>query len=326
MNDKPTEVPTVAAILPSVERVVQRLQHVSIDEVAVARFARELNETPQLSGPEDDALLFQGPRESCANFCLLCDALNFCFWSDQGWELEFAGKLWTRTHAMIAGVLRAIDQDPSWLTADRWRDATMSDVETIFAGRGSIPFPDERLRIMNETGRVLCDRFDGQFAHAVDRTDQDASGIVEILARDFPSFRDVAMHSSESVVFLKRAQICVADLHRTLTANGLGGLGGLESLTVFADYRLPQLFRHVGALVLNPQLAATVDQELEVANGAAEEVELRAVTIWIADQLVRELRRMGRSVDAWELDYTLWLKARSPEVRVPHHRTVSIFY
>ena len=130
MNDKPTEVPTVAAILPSVERVVQRLQHVSIDEVAVARFARELNETPQLSGPEDDALLFQGPRESCANFCLLCDALNFCFWSDQGWELEFAGKLWTRTHAMIAGVLRAIDQDPSWLTADRWRDATMSDVRT----------------------------------------------------------------------------------------------------------------------------------------------------------------------------------------------------
>ncbi|HNO78901.1 MAG TPA: queuosine salvage family protein [Phycisphaerae bacterium] len=326
MNDKPTEVPTVAAILPSVERVVQRLQHVSIDEVAVARFARELNETPQLSGPEDDALLFRGPRESCANFCLLCDALNFCFWSDQGWELEFAGKLWTRTHAMIAGVLRAIDQDPNWLTADRWRDATMSDVETIFAGRGSIPFPDERLRIMNETGRVLCDRFDGQFAHAVDRTDQDASGIVEILARDFPSFRDAATHSGESVVFLKRAQICVADLHRTLTANGLSGLRGLESLTVFADYRLPQLFRHVGALVLNPQLAATVDQELEVANGSTEEVELRAVTIWIADQLVRELRRMGRSVDAWELDYTLWLKARSPEVRVPHHRTVSIFY
>lgn len=326
MNDEFTNDVTVAAILPSVERVVRHMKHVSIDDAAIQRFARELYEEPQIAGPEDDALLFHGDRGACANFCLLCDALNFCFWSEQGWTLEFAGQQWTRTHAMIAGVLRAINDDQCWLTADRWHSAAMRDIETIFAGEGAIPFPEQRLRIMNETGRVLGDRFDGQFIHAVDQADRNASRVAETLAQGFPSFRDVATHSGEPVVFLKRAQICVADLHRTLTANGLEGLCGLESLTVFADYRLPQLFRHVGALALGPQLAAVIDQQHEVANGSAEEVELRAATIWIADQLVCKIRDMGRDINAWELDYTLWLKARSPEVRVPHHRTVSIYY
>jgi hypothetical protein len=317
---------TVEAILPSVRRVVKRLQHLAIDDAAIKRFARDLSGAPRIAGPEDDALLFRGTRDECANFCLLCDALNFCFWSDEGWELEFAGKRWTRTHAMIAGVLRAIERDRAWLKADRWRQATPQDIRSIFAGTGNIPSPDERRRIMNETGAVLSDRFAGRFIDAVDQVAQDASGIVEILAREFTSFRDVGSHSGEPVVFLKRAQICAADLHRTLIANNLKGLSGLSRLTVFADYRLPQLFRHVGALRLSAELAVTVDQERELAGGSAEEVELRAATIWIADQLVGEIRGKGHPIDAWELDYTLWLKARSPEVRVPHHRTVSIYY
>lgn len=302
------------------------MQHLSIDEAAIKRFAVELFDAPQIAGPEDDALLFRGSRDECANFCLLCDALNFCFWSDEGWELEYAGQRWTRTHAMIAGVLRAIGQDRAWLASDQWRNATAQDVQTIFAGEGSIPLPAERLRIMNETGRVLSDRFNGQFIGAVDQANQDASRVAELLAQDFPSFRDIATHSGEKVVFLKRAQICAADLHRTLIANDLAGLSGLSQLTVFADYRLPQLFRHVGAMRLSPELADAVDQEREIAGGSTEEVELRAATIWIADQLVDELNRMGRPVDAWELDYTLWLSARAPEVCVPHHRTVSIYY
>ncbi len=317
---------TVEAILPSVVRVVDRLQHVTINEAAVGRFAKALADGPRIAGPEDNALLFRGTRAECANFCLLCDALNFCFWSDQGWELEYHGTLWTRTHAMIAGVLRAIECDRTWLDADRWRNASADDIATIFAGSGSIPLPDDRLRIMNETGAVLADRFGGQFIKVVEEADEDASRIVATLAEAFLSFRDVAVHMGDSVVFLKRAQICVADLHRTWVANGLTGIDGLSKLTVFADYRLPQLFRHVGAMVLDDQLAANVDAEREVVAGSIEEIELRAVTIWIADRLVQQIRRMGHRIDAWELDYTLWLKARSPEVCVPHHRTISIYY
>ncbi len=317
---------TVEAILPSVERVVSRQKHLAIDEAAVRRFAQELAAQPRIAGPEDDALLFRGNRGECANFCLLCDALNFCFWSDEGWELEYRGQRWTRTHAMIAGVLRGIEQDRTWLKADRWQHATAKDIATIFAGMGSIPLPDQRLRIMVETGQVLTDRFDGQFTNAVDHAVQNAVGITATLAREFSSFRDVAAYSGESVIFLKRAQICAADLHRTWVANGHSGLTGLDQLTVFADYRLPQLFRHVGAMVLSDALTGVVDEEKEIIAGSAEEVELRAATIWIADRLVREICRIGQRVDAWELDYTLWLKARSPEVLVPHHRTISIFY
>ncbi len=322
MNDQLT----VADILPSVERVTKHLKHLSIDRAAILNYARRLMDAPQVSGPEDDALCFRGGRAECANFCLLCDALNFCFWSDEGWELEYAGQCWTRTHAMIAGVLRAVEADRTWLNADRWANATTKDIQTVFGGTGFIPLPDQRLQVMNETGAVLSERFDGQFIHAVDEADQDAANLTAILARAFASFRDVATHSGGRVVFLKRAQICAADLHRTLVANNLAGLRGLQALTVFADYRLPQLFRHVGALVLGDVLADKVDREQPIPSGCEAEVELRAATVWIADQLVQEMRRLGHLIDAWELDYTLWLNARSPEVSVPHHRTISIFY
>jgi len=305
---------------------VGRLRHLTIDEGAVQRFAAELFEAPLISGPEDDALLFRGDRAACANFCLLCDALNFCFWSEGGWEVEFGGRKWTRTYAMIASILKAVAADREWLDANRWRQTTSDDVQRIFAGSGAIPLPEHRRDIMVETGEVLLDRFGGQFVNVIDGAQSHAARIADVIADAFPSFCDVAQHSGAPVSFLKRAQICVADIHRTFRGNGLDGLCGLLQLTVFADYRLPQLFRHIGAIVLTPELAATVDDEQEIEAGSPQEVELRAATIWIGDRLVRELKRLGHDIDAWELDYTLWLRARSPKVTEPHHRTLTTYY
>lgn len=304
-------------------------RHVTIHPDVVGSFARRLA-TEGIQAADDD-LVYRGSRSAVANFILLTDALNFCFWSDAPWEVEYAGRPWTRTLAMVAGVRRGVDADPAWLTAGRWAAATAADVAGLFAGRGTIPLPELRLSILRETGRILRDRHGGEFTRAVEAAGGDATALADLLAAQFPSFADSTDHPTGHVPFLKRAQICAADLHRAWAAQDHGGLAGLGHLTVFADYRLPQLFRHEGLLTPSPDLAGRIDRGEHIPPGCAQEVEIRAATIVLGDLIVARLRECGvRGVDgpiaAYELDYELWRRAREPEVTAPHHRTETHFY
>ncbi len=84
----------------------------------------------------------------------------------------------------------------------------------------------------------------------------------------------------------------------------------MGELTVFADYRLPQLFRSdgVGVLRLDAQLAASIEERAPIPQGSVEEVGLRAATVWAAAQLGDALRsRPGfESTTQAQLDYYLW--------------------
>lgn len=322
--DEPDAIPDV---LDSCHQVMTDATHVRIDDNALTEFARFLAGASAAQPPPDfDGLVFRGTRADVCNYCLLIDALNFCFWSDQPWEVSFRGRTWTRTPAMEASLTRAIERDRQWLTADRWAEADENALTEVFAGRGMIPLLDQRVAVLRETGAVLRDQFDGRFDRAVERVDGDALSLSRLLATHFDSFRDVATCRGKTVAFLKRAQICAADLHRMLIANGFEGLTGLNALTVFADYRLPQLFRHRGIICLDDAFAGRIERSEPIESGSAVEVELRAATIVVADQLVTRMRDMGVNAEPWKIDYSLWWMARQPDVTTPHHRTVSIYY
>ncbi len=320
MNDKP-----IPDVLESVEAVVKNSRYVSIDEQAVYNWAKSIVDC-QFADDKDDSLLFRGSQSDCANFALISDALNFCFWSDEPWEVEYKGRNWTRTFAMMAGLLKAIEKEPAWLTADRWIKADTLDVARMFSGIGEIPMSRRRVEIFNEAGQVLAERFDGRFLNLVEQECFDARRISYRLAECFPSFYDVSNYNGHEVAFLKRAQICAADLHRVWTANGYSGLTNLESLTVFADYRLPQLFWHEKMIQLAEDFAAAIRREEEIKADSAEEIELRAATVQVGKLICDTLTSLGRPVAAWELDYELWVRAKSPQVTVPHHRTITNFY
>jgi len=310
-------------VLESAEFVMRHASAVRIDQAARRRGAQaqEPAKLPQPATPAE--LQFTGTARATANVCLLVDCLNFCFWSPRPWSVAYRGRTWTRTYAMYAGVLRAIERDAAWLTAERWARADDGDVAGLFAGEGEVPLAAERRAVLNETGRCLAEQFGGEFAAAVTRVDGDARRLAYLLAESFPSFRDAATYRGRSVAFLKRAQICAADLHHWWRRGGGDGLKAVEALTVFADYRLPQYLRHVGIIDVTPELATRIEREEALSAGGVEEVELRAVTI-VASELIR--REWDGVVPAYLLDYVLWLRAHDPEVQVKHHRTKTVFY
>jgi Potential Queuosine, Q, salvage protein family len=190
-----------------------------------------------------------------------------------------------------------------------------------------IPLFAERLANAREVGRVLLERYDGQFANALGAAGRDAVSLALLLARDFSSFADAADWNGQPVPFLKRAQICVADVHTAFRDTGLGAITGLDQLTAFADYKLPQLLRYQGVMLYAPELAAQVDAYQEIAAGSAAEIEIRAATIWAVESIRRALAERNVIRSASEIDYRLWSESQAPTPDMrPYHRTRTIYY
>ena len=59
---------------------------------------------------------------------------------------------------------------------------------------------------------------------------------------------------------------------------------------MFADYRVPQILRHIGVLSYNEELAKTIDAETELAYSGKHEVELRAATVITVDTILSRIQ------------------------------------
>lgn len=142
--------------------------------------------------------------------------------------------------------------------------------------------------------------------------------------------------------FLKRAQLCAS----ILNATGAVQWYDMDELTVFSDYRLPQLFRARGIMILDPTLHAHIEAGELVTEGGAEEVEIRAGTVHISELLVAHLHRRLRGgnsdsnkqggagtgagvLTTAKLDYYLWKTAVAEDaagILPEFHRTRTISY
>lgn len=279
-----------------------------------------------------DRYHFYDGTERTANWILALDAMNFCFWAEKDqprWSITYEGETLNGYMAEAAALKRAVEEDiPLW-DAEYLSNISYKELAQIFRGEQTIPLLEQRLQNLQEVGRVLLEQYDGQFVNAIEQAGRNAVQLALLLAQNFPSFYDVALYRNRQVRFFKRAQICVADLHGSFGNKSWGALSDLDQLTAFADYKIPQVLRHVGILEYHPSLAKRIDnQELLEAGsrGGEEEIELRAATIWACELLRREMIHQDHPITAAEIDMRLWLMGQNSSNMKPYHRTRSIYY
>jgi hypothetical protein len=280
-----------------------------------------------------DALHFTDGSWRTANWVLVLDALNFCFWAEPGeprWRVEWHGQVHDGYRALAAALTRALDEGhPLWDAeyVARLDAPTLSAILRPVSGDPEIPLFKQRLANAREAGGTLLARYGGRFTTAVEAASHDAVELVRLLAREFPSFDDVAQWHAERVPFYKRAQICVADVSAAFHGWGIGAFQHLEYLTAFADYKLPQLLRQQGVLVYAPKLARHVDGYELIAAGSDSEVEIRAATVWAVELLRRRLVERGLQRLASQIDYRLWAESQYLGAQAqPYHRTRTMYY
>jgi hypothetical protein len=352
MTDSPIQIDSVKAnpymllepdelgVLGSTRCVVEQAKHVQInrDHVRDACAAFLKRYTPATEAAWYERFHFYDGTERTVNWLLVLDALNFCFWPEKGqprWRIDYHGEVLDGYWAEAAALTRAVEEGIALWDAGYLSTMSREDLAYIFRGVQAadgaagemIPLFEQRLEHVHEVGRVLLERYDGQFAHAVNQAESSAVKLTLLLVQDFSSFRDVARYRGREVHFFKRAQICVADLHGAFSGRRWGTFSDLDKLTIFADYKLPQVLRHYGLLEYQHSLAERVDKQELLAAGGEAEVELRAATIWACELLRREMSDVaGRVITAVEIDQLLWYLGQNASDMRPYHRTRTIYY
>ena len=171
---------------------------------------------------------------------------------------------------------------------------------------------EQRARALRELGRHGFERL----------VKKSAAGTARALAESLASYADVVEYDGHDVPILKRAQLLAADLHGA----GMASFADLGDLTCFADYKLPQVLRHFGALEYSEPLRRRIDSYQELAAGEPCEVEIRAGTVVAVERLRDALALRGRELQAAELDSILWDLSQGLFPVRPYHRTRTIFY
>ncbi len=261
-------------VLTGTASVVREGTLVTLDADAAERLAERWVRQPWPAVAADFAAMhFNDGTERTANWMLLVDALNFCFWGEPGeprWSVEWRGQTWDGYYALAAACTRAMEDGVPLADAAFLADLTAEQLAEVLRpapGYPTIPLFVERLANAREVGQVLGERYDGHMSHVFAAANWDAVALALLLARDFSSFADVAEWNEQSVPFLKRAQICVADIHTAFGGNNWRALRGIERLTAFADYKLPQMLRREGVLVYEPELAELIESYTLIPSG-----------------------------------------------------------
>lgn len=117
-----------------------------------------------------------------------------------------------------------------------------------------MPLLDERLSVLHEVGKILMDKYNGTFETCVNEANKSASRLLDIVVNNFPCFRDEAIYKGKAVSFYKRAQILIADLWNFFNGTGWGEFEDINMMTMFADYRVPQVLVYFGVMTYSDEL------------------------------------------------------------------------
>jgi hypothetical protein len=302
-------------------------QHVQIDEVRLSDVCASLQAGDLTLPTWEKPFLSQVSPDALAAQILLFSSINFCYWGEPKWRVEYGGQTWDGSMAMMMAINRALNDGIPLLDAAYLAQVSEGDFEHILRGQGRLHLLPDRLAVWHEVGSVLTERFNGHLTETIVAARGDALALVETLVENFPSFDDVWPLYGRRVRFYKRAQLAAAMLYEAFAGKSWGELTRADQLTVFADYKLPQVLRSLGILIYDDQLAATVDSQAPIRAGDPREVEIRVATVWAAELMRQSLAARLPDISALYLDYWLWNAGQEPGLNIqPYHRTLTTAY
>ena len=205
-------------------------------------------------------------------------------------------------------------------------------MRVIFKGDGSreMPMLKERTSVMNEAGKILLEKYEGSFTNVLKLANFSCQKLIQILISDFNNlWNDVGIFKGNQVKFLKRAQILVADLWAAFDGKGYGRFDDIDSITIFADYRIPQALVSLNLLKYSENAVKTIKNTILEHNSVLE-MEIRGNSIWAVNLIQEYIEKKSQThINAILIDFYIWdyiTRDRHAFKDIPFHKTRSIYY
>eukprot|EP01135_Chromosphaera_perkinsii_P005374 Nk52_evm55s343 gene=Nk52_evmTU55s343 len=337
-------------VAESAKYIAENADHVSIPNEGVDRVANAIvgvmkNKTYNIKSWKEHELHPSVMDEDALKWVFVIDTLNFSFWAETStlFTVKFNEKCYTGYWSLCAAINRALQEgipitDPKYYaTVDRETLAKVFRSETSEA----VSMLDERVKNLNEVGRVLLEKYEGSVVKFVESCENSAQKLLRKVACNFPCFRDEAQYKGKKVSIYKRAQILVADIWGCFEGKGYGCFDDIDTLTMFADYRVPQVLLYFDALKYSQELMDILKgaSDTKLCVGNPIETEIRGCSIHSVELIRKRVMEIypeytQKTVDSFHLnsiliDFYLWDYAKEHQSKMHHlpiHKLRTIFY
>ncbi|XP_060062961.1 queuosine 5'-phosphate N-glycosylase/hydrolase-like [Ylistrum balloti] len=278
------------------------------------------------------------------DWVFVADTLNFSFWSmddSKKFKVTYKGKGYTGYWSWVAALNRALDNGIPLTDPNYYASVSMEQLCDIFKSDTDydVPMLEERLQVLQEAGKVLLKKYDGSFVNCIEKCDKSAQALMQLVVRDFPSYRDEAVYNGKQVAFYKRVQILIADIWACFEGKGYGEFHDIDSITMFADYRIPQALVYFGAIEYSEDLAEYMKADKMMETSDRYETEIRGCSIWATELVCEEAKKLLKEdaetkdshINSIIIDHYLWDYRRDhaddPKMAtIPFHKIRCIYY
>lgn len=329
------------------ELIASKAKYVSIKEAGVEALARKIFEkledkTISIDMFSQHELHPASSDPFAVDWIFVVDTLNFCFWSPNAahYSVSYKGKCYTGYFALCAALNRAKDNGKAVTDPKYYSQLTAKDVTELLQGdedSAQLMLMEERAECLRQVGTCLLEKFDGSFVNCVKAAKGSAKALLSLIVTEFPCFRDEAVFQGSQVSFYKRAQILVGDVWACFRGKDLGCFSDIDDITMFADYRVPQVLVHFGVLEYSSHLKSMLEKEDIMQIACQEEIEIRGCSIHAVELLwaaVKSLLVGAKKMDEYVInpiiiDHFLWDFRRQYAAElssIPFHKVLSIYY
>lgn len=323
-----------SAVLLSLQPVRDKATHVQVNESKISEVANWMA-YEEFTKPDGKMLFnFGDDPDFIMDFTLVMNTLNFAFTDFRSrvkFEINYQGKTWCDSEAMVASLHRAHSEGVPFFEGGYLAEITRDQLASVFKGSIEMPMLDERVAILHEVGKKLEESYSGRYHNFVKscapKLYSGGEGVLERMTQEFPRFRDVSNYRGKDIQIYKLAQLGIWGMHLALMPRGAWKLEDPNMLTAFADYIVPVGLRVMSIFEYSSELEAKINSGEEIVRDSDAEIELRAQSIYVIARLTDEInrRRVGlQPLLAPQVDYRLWKSYHA--THWPHHLTKTVMY
>lgn len=326
----------MSKVKASAEFIANNSQSVFVNYARCKEAAQEIKKQMKVShySPETWSSHPLNPEPdfpNLADWVFTVDLLNFSFWSDlPRFTVTYKSEVYTGYWSLVACINRALDNNIPITTPTFWysKEFTFDLLKQVFRSDNHIDAPllSERYQVLVEAGQVFKSQNLTSFEEVLAHNNNSALQTIDWVTSNIPSFDDKAVYKGRTVYIYKRAQILVGDLWACFRCQGFGKFDDIDEITMFADYRVPQILYTLGCIEYSPALKQKIQSKVPLESGSSEEVEIRGCSIHAVELIVAEIK----NINAILADFYLWDTAKMDEKKnteiIECHRVRSVYY
>lgn len=309
---------TLDNVLITCKYVMDNAKHVKINKEKIKEFSlsiKDLKLEHWLSFNPYNILNWS--VEDIVNFLIILGSIDCSFWGNPKWTIETENGEVDGAIALIYSLVKLKIKGHL-----NFEQISYQEFTEALKGNVSMPLEKERYDVLYQTSFVINHQMNGNFYQYIKNINNDIE-LLNLIINNFKSFKDIRTYNGKTIYFYKLAQLVTSDiLHiRELKENIWVDYSHLVGC---ADYKIPQILRHIGILEYDQDLSSLVDNKIEIEENAIYEVEIRASMIIAINLIKKELDDKMTSLDI--NDY-IWLlgqdKSSKPK---PYHLTRTMSY